>query len=323
MVHLVDDLLDIARIRQGKILLRQDPLSLQSVLEQALEGMQALLDAQGHEVIWNGVDPTLRVTGDLTRLVQVVGNLLNNAAKYTPRGGRVSLRGGEDTQPGMLLIEVADTGIGIPPDMLEHVFDRFAQVQQHLDHAQGGLGIGLSVVKGLVEMHGGRVAAESAGPGAGSLFRIWLPRADTPEPVEDAPPSSPDAIERHKVLVVDDNRDAAETMAMVLDMSGHEVFRAHDGQTAVEMVKRHDPAVVFLDIGMPGMNGYETASLLRALPGAQARVLVALTGWGSEADQARSLEAGFDLHLTKPVDIDKVQHVLSARFSDKSRASAL
>jgi PAS domain S-box-containing protein len=323
MVHLVDDLLDIARIRQGKILLRQDPLSLQSVLEQALEGMHALLDAQGHEVIWNGVDPTLRVTGDLTRLVQVVGNLLNNAAKYTPRGGRVSLRGGEDTQPGMLFIEVADTGIGIPPDMLEHVFDRFAQVQQHLDHAQGGLGIGLSVVKGLVEMHGGRVAAESAGPGAGSLFRIWLPRADTPAPVEDARPSSPDAIERHRVLVVDDNRDAAETMAMVLDMSGHEVFRAHDGQTAVEMVKRHDPAVVFLDIGMPGMNGYETASLLRALPGAQARVLVALTGWGSEADQARSLEAGFDLHLTKPVDIDKVQHVLSARFSDKSRASAL
>jgi PAS domain S-box-containing protein len=323
MVHLVDDLLDIARIRQGKILLRQDPLSLQSVLEQALEGVQALLDAQGHELIWDGVDPALRVTGDPTRLVQVVGNLLNNAVKYTPRGGRVSLRGGEANQPGMLLIEVADTGIGIPPDMLEHVFDRFAQVQQHLDHAQGGLGIGLSVVKGLVEMHGGRVAAESAGPGAGSLFRIWLPRADTPEPAELAPPSSPDAIERHRVLVVDDNRDAAETMAMVLDMSGHEVLIAHDGQTAVEMVKRHDPAVVFLDIGMPGMNGYETASLLRALPGAQARVLVALTGWGSEADQARSLEAGFDLHLTKPVDIDKVQRVLSASFGQEACAPAL
>jgi PAS domain S-box-containing protein len=324
MVNLVDDLLDIARIRQGKILLRQDPLSLQSVLEQALEGVQALLDAQGHQVIWDGVDPALRVTGDLTRLVQVVGNLLNNAAKYTPRGGRVLLRGGEATQPGTLLIEVADTGIGIPPDMLEHVFDRFAQVQQHLDHAQGGLGIGLSVVKGLVEMHGGRVAAESAGPGAGSLFRIWLPRADTPDQVEVAPPSSPGAaIKRHRVLVVDDNRDAAETMAMVLDMSGHEVLLAHDGQTAVEMVQRHDPAVVFLDIGMPGMNGYETASLLRALPGAQARVLVALTGWGSEADQARSLEAGFDLHLTKPVDIDKVQRVLATRFSHEVQGSAL
>jgi PAS domain S-box-containing protein len=312
MVHLVDDLLDIARIRQGKILLRQDALPLQSVLEQALEGVQDLLDAQGHEVVWDGVDPALQVTGDPTRLAQVVGNLLHNAAKYTPRGGRVSLRGGEATQPGMLLIEVADTGIGIPPGMTEHVFDRFAQVQQHLEHAQGGLGIGLSVVKTLVEMHGGRVAAESAGPGAGSLFRIWLPRTDTPEPAEVAPSSNPGAIERQRVLVVDDNRDAAETMAMVLDMSGHEVLLAYDGQTAVEMVKRHDPAVVFLDIGMPGMNGYETASLLRALPGARARVLVALTGWGSEADQARSLQAGFDLHLTKPVDIDKVQRVLSA-----------
>lgn len=321
MVHLIDDLLDIARIRQGKILLRQEPLALHSVLQQALEGAQAQFDAQGHEVIWDGADPALRVTGDPTRLVQVVGNLLNNAAKYTPRGGRVTLRGSEATQPSMLLIEVSDTGIGIPPDMLEHVFDRFAQVQQ--PHAQGGLGIGLSVVKSLVEMHGGRVVAESAGPGTGSLFRIWLPRAETPKPVEVVPPSRPGTIERRRVLVVDDNRDAAETMAMVLDMSGHEVLVAYDGQTALEMVKRHDPAVVFLDIGMPDINGYETASLLRALPGAQARVLVALTGWGSEADRARSLEAGFDLHLTKPVDIEKVQRVLSARFGQKVLASAL
>jgi PAS domain S-box-containing protein len=323
MVHLVDDLLDIARIQQGKIVLRQDPLSLQSVLEQALESVQALFDARGHQLIWEGVDPALRITGDPTRLVQVVGNLLNNAAKYTPRGGRVWLRGGEATQPGMLLIEVADTGIGIPPDMLEHVFDRFTQVQQHLDHAQGGLGIGLSVVKGLVEMHGGRVAAESAGAGAGSLFRIWLPRLDSPAPAELAQPQSLRPIERHRVLVVDDNRDAAETMAMVLGMSGHEVLVAHDGPAAVEMVKRHDPAVVFLDIGMPGMNGYQAAALLRALPGAQARVLVALTGWGSEADQARSLDAGFDLHLTKPVDIETVQRVLSTRFGDPIPVAAL
>jgi PAS domain S-box-containing protein len=311
MVHLVDDLLDIARIRQGKILLREDPISLQSVLEQALEGVQALIDAQGQELIWEGVDPSLRVKGDPTRLVQVVGNLLNNAAKYTPRGGRVTLRGGEAPDSGMLLIEVGDTGIGIPPDMLELVFERFAQVKQHQEQAQGGLGIGLSLVKDLVEMHGGRVAAESAGSGAGSLFRIWLPRADTHESAEIVVPSSSCAIARHKVLVVDDNRDAAETMAMVLDMSGHEVLLAYDGQTAVEMVKRHDPAVVFLDIGMPGMNGYETASLMRALPGAQARVLVALTGWGSAVDQARSLDAGFNHHLTKPVDINNVQRVLS------------
>lgn len=320
MVHLVDDLLDIARIRQGKILLRQESLSLQAVLEQALESMQSLHDAQGQVVVWDGVDPALHVTGDPTRLVQVVGNLLNNAAKYTPRGGRVTLRGGEATEPGMLLIEVADTGIGIPPGMLDHVFDRFAQVQQHLDRAQGGLGIGLSVVKGLVEMHGGRVAAESAGPGTGSLFRIWLPRSDAPNPAAAAPPSSPDAVRRHRLLVVDDNRDAAETMAMLLGMSGHEVLLAYDGRTAVEMVARHDPAVVFLDIGMPGMNGYETAALLRALPGAKARMLVALTGWGSEADQARSLAAGFDLHLTKPVDINEVERVLSARFGPEAGA---
>jgi len=323
MVHLVDDLLDIARIRQGKIQLRQDPLTLHAVLEQALEGAQSLLDARGHQILWDGVDPELRVTGDATRLVQVVGNLLNNAAKYTPPGGRVSLRAGETAEPGMVVIEVADTGIGIPTDMLEHVFDRFAQLQQHLHHAQGGMGIGLSVVKAMVEMHGGRVAAESRGPGTGSTFRIWLPRADTPQQIDVAPVSHPRGIGYHKVLVVDDNRDAAETMAMALNIKGHEVMLAHDGQTAIDLVKRHDPAVVFLDIGMPGMNGYETASVLRSLPGAHARVLVALTGWGSEADQARSFEAGFDLHLTKPVNLEKIEHVLAAKLDGETRATAL
>ncbi|NEX64815.1 hybrid sensor histidine kinase/response regulator [Noviherbaspirillum galbum] len=323
MVHLVDDLLDIARIRQGKILLRRESISLHAVLEQALEGVQALLDAQGQVVVWEGVDPALRVTGDLTRLVQVVGNLLNNAAKYTPRGGRVTLRGGEADQAGMLFIEVTDTGIGIPAQMLDHVFDRFAQVQQHLDHAQGGLGIGLSVVKGLVEMHGGRVSAESAGPGAGSRFRIWLPRSDTPKPAEARLPSRVDGVRKRRVLIVDDNRDAAETMALLLDMSGHEALLAHDGQTAVEIVKQHDPAVVFLDIGMPGMDGYETVSVLRTLPGAHSRVLVALTGWGTEADQAQSLAAGFDLHLTKPVKIHEVQRVLAARFGQENQSATM
>jgi CheY-like chemotaxis protein len=313
MVHLVDDLLDIARIRRGKIELRKEPLALQSVLEQALESVQSLLDAQGHQVIWNGVDPALRITGDVTRIVQVVGNLLNNAAKYTPRGGRIVLRGGEAHTPGMVLIEVLDTGIGIPPDMLEHVFERFTQIKQHASHAQGGLGIGLSVVRALVEMHGGHVVAESAGPGEGSLFRICLPRADTPESAAVAPHENADTVERHRVMVVDDNRDAAETMAMLLTLIGHEVLLAHDGQTAIQMVEQHDPAFVFLDIGMPGMNGYETAAVLRTLPGAPQRVLAALTGWGSEADQTRSIEAGFDLHFTKPVDIEKLQRLLSTK----------
>jgi CheY-like chemotaxis protein len=256
--------------------------------------------------------------------VQVVGNLLNNAAKYMAPGGRVTLRAAADD--GLVRIEVVDTGVGIPPALLERVFDRFAQVQQHLEKSQGGLGIGLSVVKSLVEMHGGRVAAESAGPGAGSRFLVWLPRVQALEASandSDSGEGRDPAGVRHKVLVVDDNHDAAQTLAMVLEMGGHEVVVAHDGHAALELAAVHQPSVVFLDIGMPGMNGYETASLLRALPGAQARMMVALTGWGSEADHAHSLEAGFDLHLTKPVDIDEVQRLLSARFTHLARPSAL
>jgi PAS domain S-box-containing protein len=311
MVRLVDDLLDIARISQGKISLRQEHLALHTVLEQAVDVCRPLMDAQGHTLVWEGVDPQWRVSGDATRLVQVVGNLLNNAAKYTPPGGRVTLRAG--AEGGMLRIEVEDTGIGIPPDLLERVFDRFAQVQQHLERAQGGLGIGLSVVKSLVEMHGGRVAAESAGVGAGSRFLVWLPRAE----LQDAAASEHDdaafpAVRRRKVLVVDDNHDAAATLAMVLEMGGHEVLLAHDGPAALEMTALHQPSVVFLDIGMPGMSGYDTAGRMRALPGGARRILVALTGWGSEDDRARSLSAGFDLHLTKPVEIGTVDGVLAA-----------
>ncbi|MCG2592290.1 PAS domain-containing protein [Ramlibacter sp. XY19] len=311
MVRLVDDLLDIARISQGKIALRHELLPLQTVLEQALEVSRPLMDAQGLEMAWEGMDSRLMVAGDATRLVQVVGNLLNNAAKYTPRGGRVTLRAGADGD--MLRIEVEDTGVGIPPAMLERVFERFAQVQQHLERAQGGLGIGLSVVKSLVEMHGGRVAAESDGPGAGSRFLVWLPRAEARDPVAArADARSSIASMRRKVLVVDDNLDAATTLAMVLEHGGHEVFLAHDGLAALELATRHHPAVVFLDIGMPGMNGYDTAGRIRALPGGAALTLVALTGWGSESDQARSRSAGFDLHLTKPVEMGAVERVMAA-----------
>ncbi|WP_332825025.1 PAS domain-containing protein [Ramlibacter sp.] len=311
MVRLVDDLLDIARISQGKILLRKEIVPLHTVLEQAVDVCRPLMDAQKHTLVWEGVDPQLQVSGDPTRLVQVVGNLLNNAAKYTPPGGRVTLRAA--TEDDMVRVEVEDTGIGIPAAMLERVFDRFAQVEQHRERAQGGLGIGLSVVKSLVEMHGGRVAAESAGSGAGSRLIMWLPRAQR----EGAPAGAGEGATRteaspRKVLVVDDNRDAAETLAMVLEMNGHEVLLAHDGAAALEMAARHQPSVVFLDIGMPGMDGYETAARLRALPGGGMRTLVALTGWGTEGDRAKSLAAGFDVHLTKPVDISAVEGVLSA-----------
>ena len=316
MVRLVDDLLDIARISQGKIVLRQELVPLHTVLEQALDVSRPLMEAQGHALVWEGVDPHLQVLGDATRLVQVVGNLLNNAAKYTPAGGRVTLRAG--AEHGMLRIEVEDTGVGIPPALLERVFDRFAQVQQHLEQAQGGLGIGLSVVRSLVEMHGGRVAAESDGPGAGSRFLVWLPRAQAPQTHasdRDRGSVSGIAVARRKVLVVDDNHDAAQTLAMVLEMGGHDVVLAHDGHAALELAALHQPSVVFLDIGMPGMNGYDTAGRMRALPGGAERTLVALTGWGTEDDRARSLSAGFDLHLTKPVEIGAVEGVLAALSS--------
>lgn len=312
MVRLVDDLLDIARISQGKIVLRQESVPLHTVLEQALDVSRPLMEARGHALVWEGVAPHLQVFGDATRLVQVIGNLLNNAAKYTPAGGRVALRAGEEG--GMLRIEVEDTGVGIPPALLERVFDRFAQVQQHQEQAQGGLGIGLSVVRSLVDMHGGRVAAESGGPGAGSRFLVWLPRAQaqqSPVSDRDSDVGSEMAVKRRKVLVVDDNHDAAQTLAMVLEMGGHDVLLAHDGHAALEMAALHQPSVVFLDIGMPGMNGYDTAGRMRELPGGAERTLVALTGWGSEGDRARSLSAGFDLHLTKPVEIGAVQSVLA------------
>jgi CheY-like chemotaxis protein len=213
----------------------------------------------------------------------------------------------------MLRIDVEDTGIGIPAGMRERVFDRFAQVEQHLERAQGGLGIGLSVVKSLVEMHGGRVAAESAGVGAGSRFSIWLPRADRPAAAAGGGDAVvPIATSGRKVLVVDDNQDAAQTLAMVLEIGGHEVLLAHDGAAALEIAARHQPSVVFLDIGMPGMDGYETAARLRTLPGGALRTLVALTGWGTEGDREKSLSAGFDLHLTKPVEIAAVEGVLAA-----------
>ena len=310
MVRLVDELLDIARISQGKIALRKEVLPLHSVLEQAVEASRPLLDAQAHTLVWEGTDARWQVQGDATRLVQVLGNLLNNASKYTPRGGRITLRAVEEGD--MVRVDVEDSGIGIPPEDLARVFERFVQVEQHLDRAQGGLGIGLSVVKSLVEMHGGRVAAESAGAGRGSRFSVWLPLVqDTAAGLASAVSPQALPVAPRKVLIVDDNRDAAETLAMLVELGGHEVHLAHDGAAALEAAVRHEPAVVFLDIGMPGMNGSETAGKLRALPGGGGRTLVALTGWGSDEDRSRSLHAGFDLHLTKPVEMGMVESVLA------------
>jgi CheY-like chemotaxis protein len=280
------------------------------VLEHAVDAGRPLLDAQGHTLVWHGVDPAWQVHGDITRLAQVVGNLLNNAAKYTPPGGRVTLSAVEEGADLRLTVE--DTGVGIPRDMLARVFDRFVQAEQHLDRAQGGLGIGLSVVRALVEMHGGRVAAESPGPGLGSRFHVWLPRAhDRPAPIAVRAPAAARGSAPKRVLIVDDNQDAAETLAMVVQFHGHEIRVAGDGPSALVAAREHQPDIVFLDIGMPGMSGYDVATQMRALPGWDDRLLVALTGWGTQEDRAKSLAAGFDVHLTKPVELDAVEHVLA------------
>jgi PAS domain S-box-containing protein len=309
MVRLVDELLDIARISQGKVVLRREVLPLATVLEHAVDAGLPLLDAQGHTLAWNGADPAWSVHGDITRLAQVVGNLLSNAAKYTPPGGRVTLSAAEDGAD--LRITVEDNGMGIQRDMQGRIFERFVQAEQHLERAQGGLGIGLSVVRALVEMHGGRVGVESAGQGLGSRFHVWLPRAhDRPAPI--AARDVPGAIGApKKVLIVDDNQDAAETLAMVVELHGHAIRIANDGPSALAAAREHQPDIVFLDIGMPGMSGYEVAAQLRALPGWEDRLLVALTGWGTQEDRARSEAAGFDVHLTKPVELQAVEHLLA------------
>ncbi|WP_427914126.1 PAS domain-containing protein [Ramlibacter sp. MMS24-I3-19] len=322
MVRLVDELLDVARISQGKVMLQREPVPASTVVQHALDASRPLLEAQGHALTVDPGSDEWLVHGDVTRLVQVVGNLLNNAAKYTPAGGRVALA--VTATAHEVVIAVEDSGIGIPRDMLDRIFDRFVQGEAGHDRAQGGLGIGLSVVRSLVEMHGGQVGASSGGPGLGSRFEVRLPRVHAERAsaaVSPAPAAAgPDPL---RILVVDDNVDAAETLAMALELEGHSVRLAHEGSAAIEVAEQHRPHVVFLDIGMPGMDGYAIAARLRELPDWEDRVLVALTGWGAEEDRRRSLAAGFDMHLTKPVDFAAVERLLTDLATARSLAAAV
>jgi PAS domain S-box-containing protein len=309
MVRLVDELLDVARIGQGKLVLQRTALPLRTVVEHALEACRPLVAARGHRLDIPEVPAHWQVHGDLTRLVQVLGNLLANAAKYTPQGGHIRLEVQADGDG--LALTVADDGIGIAPAMLERVFERFVQAGEPGAHGQGGLGIGLNVVRSLVEMHGGRVHAHSDGPGTGTQVRVWLPRLADAAPARPAVPvatAAPAAARR--VLVVDDNTDAAETLAALIGLGGHATRVATDGAQALEAMREFAPEVVFLDIGMPGMDGYEVAARLRALAGGERLLLVALTGWGAPADRQRTRAGGFDLHVTKPIEPSAVDGIL-------------
>ncbi len=314
MVHLIDDLLDIARISGGKLELKKERADLRTVLSSAVETSLPLVESGRHELTVDLPQAPVPVEADVTRIAQVVSNLLNNAAKYTPAGGSIGLQLRVDDREKEAVVSVRDNGIGIPRDQLSSVFEMFSQVGQHTERSQGGLGIGLSLVRRLVNMHGGEVSAESAGLNAGSVFTVRLPLASGVQAgIGGASASGPGTAggEGARVLVVDDNVDAAVTLSMILDACGYTSQVAHDGARAVELADSFRPQVAFLDIGMPGMDGYETARAMRQVAGLEQVVLVALTGWGADSDRQKSSEAGFNHHLTKPVQLDVVQDLLA------------
>ena len=302
LTRLVDDLLDVSRITLGKIKLRPQALDLATVVARAVETSRPLIDAHRHNLLVTLPEGPVRVEGDRARLTQVIANLLNNAAKYQNDCGTIALT--VEREAATAVITVRDHGIGIAPEMLSEIFQLFAQGERTLDRAQGGLGIGLSLVKTVVELHGGRVSAASDGPGRGSEFAIRLPcllqeldgyRAGSEEDDTDIPDCPP-----LRILVVDDSRDAAESLTRLLRLGGHEVLIAHEAEHALHLAATQQPAVVLLDIGLPGMDGYEICRRLRQSGLAHA-LIVAMTGYGLERDRKRSQEAGFDTHLVKPV----------------------
>jgi PAS domain S-box-containing protein len=313
LVELVDDLLDVSRVGQGKITLRTERLLVREVIDAAIEGCLPTVEARAHRIAVEVEDPPrLSVQGDRTRMVQVLSNLLINAAKYTDPGGQITVSGRRDGS--LVVLAVTDSGIGIAPEALPTIWNMFSQVRDSLGNAQGGLGIGLSLVKKLVELHGGSVAAESAGLGRGSSFTIRLPQSTDERPAIASPQADriePPAIGR-RVLVVDDNLDGAESLSHMLGLLGHVTEMVHDGPAALDAVGGFRPEIVLLDIGLPGMDGYEVAHRLRAEPGTAEVILVALTGWGSGDDRRRTREAGFDHHLTKPVAPDELRRVLGS-----------
>jgi signal transduction histidine kinase len=304
--RLVDDLLDVSRITRGKINLTRQRVELHELVERAVETITPAIEARGHTLEVEVPERPLAIYGDPMRLTQALGNVLGNAAKYTDAGGHITVRARRRRRD--VEISVRDTGIGIVPEVLPCIFDLFTQIDQPNGRPQGGLGIGLALVRRLVEMHGGTVTGSSQGPGTGSEFLIRLPlsiereddEADAQATVDAVAPPRPKA--RHRILVADDNPDARESLAILLSMSGHEVFRAQDGSEALQEAERCRPNIALLDIGMPHANGYEVARRIRDEPWGRDMVLVALTGWGQESDRRRSHEAGFNSHLTKPVD---------------------
>jgi PAS domain S-box-containing protein len=318
--RLVDDLLDVSRITQGKITLRKEKFDLVNVIDSALEASRLLIEARRHRLSLSLPEHPLGVEGDPTRLTQVVANLLNNAAKFTPEGGQIWLAA--EAAGDQVILRVRDTGAGITADLLPHVFDLFRQADRSLDRSQGGLGVGLTLVRSLVELHGGSVEARSDGQERGSEFVVRLParpaQMETDRVAAAATVNTPSDA-RYRVLVVDDNVDSAESIALLLELNGHEVRMAHDGPAALEVADGFRPEVIVLDIGLPGMDGYEVARRLRNGGAMRAALLIALTGYGQAEDRKHSQAAGFDYHLVKPVDTVLLQNLIAFHQSSSAR----
>jgi len=314
MIRLVDDLLDLNRITHDRLDLRRSEVELSSVIHQAVEVARPLVDAAGHHLIVDLPDEPIFLNADRARLAQLFGNLLNNSCKYTRAAGTISVsakRVGDDVE-----VTVKDNGAGIPQDKLDSIFDMFMQVDRTSERSQGGLGIGLTLVKRLTEMHGGSIEAHSAGEGQGSEFIVRLPVLTSEEvAAQTGPDVASQSQPQRRVLVVDDNLDSADSLAMLMRLTGNKTYMAHDGVEAVEAVEKYRPEVVLLDIGLPGMDGHEVCRRVREQPWGKDIVVIALTGWGQEDDRRRSEEAGFDGHLVKPVDYDKLLELLESLTS--------
>jgi signal transduction histidine kinase len=312
MASLLDDLLDISRITRGVLALKNEPVDLHALMEAAIETAQPLLTAKQHAFRIEWPAAPIGLMADPLRLTQVIANLLTNAAKYTHRGGHIVL--GARSHPSSIEIYVRDDGIGIAAGMLPRVFDMFSQIDRGNEHSEGGIGIGLALVKGFVELHGGTAEARSAGLEQGSEFVVRLPSSlRTQTPVPPAPENLPprESASARRVLIADDNRDGAEIMAMLLMHSGFEVQLAHAGPEALAIAERQKPDFAVLDIGMPGMSGYEVARAIRSQTWGAAITLIAVTGWGQEDDKRKAKEAGFDHHLTKPIDPGALERLMA------------
>jgi PAS domain S-box-containing protein len=310
MIRLVDDLLDLNRITHDRLELRRSEVELSSVIQQAVEVARPLVDAARHNLIVDLPAEPIYLNADRARLAQMFGNLLNNSSKYTRPNGTISLTAKQiDSE---VAVTVKDNGAGIPRDKLDSIFDMFMQIERTADRAQGGLGIGLTLVKRLAEMHGGSIEAKSTGEGQGSEFVVRLPIISEPSVATRAPAIGPETSPQRRILIVDDNKDSADSLAMLLEITGNKTYMAHDGVEAIEAIEEYRPEVVLLDIGLPKLDGHEVCRHVRRQPWGKNIVMIALTGWGQEDDRRKSEEAGFNGHLVKPFDYDKLLELLNS-----------